>query len=100
MRKKILIAFIALAVGLTIGFGSGPSPRKYEVNPVTRAINGTTFTPHPTANVEARYVIELSVTQNVTGTSFSRVLMQFSEDNGSTWNDGEEAYFATTPGLV
>jgi hypothetical protein len=94
--RKIAFAILGIALGLTIGFGTTPaSPKafRFDVNPVTRPINGTTFTPSMTANVEARYIVELSVTQVLSGQSSARVLLQFSEDNGSTWNDGEEAFY-------
>jgi hypothetical protein len=100
--RKIAFAILGIALGLTIGFGTTPaSPKafRFDVNPVTRPINGTTFTPSMTANVEARYIVELSVTQVLSGQSSARVLLQFSEDNGSTWNDGEEAKREVTLGL-
>lgn len=104
MKRKHFLGGIGLAyLGGIFSFrgkgASAPLPFRFDVNPVTRPIDGTTFTPNANSNVEARYVIELSVTQNVTGTSFTRVLMQFSENGGSTWNDGEEAYFLTTLGV-
>lgn len=99
MRRFIAIAILGIALGLTIGFGTAPANRKgfyYDVNPVTRPVNGTTFTPSTTNNVEARYVIQLQTTSTIGGPSSARVLFQFSEDGGSTWNDGEEAYISNT----
>lgn len=95
--RTIILAVLTLVFAAAWAFNSNSyKPFRYDVNPVTRPINGTTFTPNTGANVEARYVVQLQTTSTIGGPSSARVLLQFSEDGGNTWNDGEEAYISNT----
>lgn len=57
------------------------------INAVTRTINSSTFTPSTTLQATLNYSIQISCTATIGGNAAGSVLLQYSTNGGSTWNN-------------
>lgn len=79
----------AASYNSSTGILNVPTPTAYipSINSVTRPINSTTFTPSSTLQATLNYCIQISCTASIGSNASGSVLLQYSTNGGSSWND-------------
>lgn len=106
MLKRIGFPIVAIfIVSLLVSvFASNQGVKSYDglpsLMPVTRTIDGSTYTPSATRSCCVVYNIKISCTATIGSSSVGKVLFQYSTNGGSTWTDGAELENSNTVTLA